>query len=294
MLHFVWNLTTRRVDTVAIFIGHGGSFIEKGLMAILAARFAKHVVLAPISGFIQTDFQNSSSRAAFARRVFRQCDVIICQSESWRRFYADYCNDTRKLHVVENWLDVRRYPVGTTTEKAPQTTVLFLAWVVREKGIFELIDALADLKHRGVENYRVLICGDGGDLPAARQQVQEQQLDNVEFLGWTTGQLKAELLLSSHVFILPSHAEGLSNSLLEAMASGLAVISTDVGAAKDVIEDGVNGLLIQSHSASQISTALQRLLDSPEERARMGIAARQRVEHHNSIDSGVSAFLGLL
>ena len=94
--------------------------------------------------------------------------------------------------------------------------------------------------------------------------------------------------------VLPSYAEGLSNSLLEAMASGLAVVSTDVGGAVDVIDDGVNGLLIKSRSSEQIRDALLRLLNSPEEREKFGLAARQSVLKNNSIETGVSNFLKLL
>ena len=74
--------------------------------------------------------------------------------------------------------------------------------MVREKGIFEFIDALRDVAAATTHKFRVLICGGGGELAKAQQLVAEYHLSNVEFEGWVTGDAKSAYLLSSHIFCL--------------------------------------------------------------------------------------------
>jgi glycosyltransferase involved in cell wall biosynthesis len=88
----------------------------------------------------------------------------------------------------------------------------------------------------------------------------------------------ATLFSAADVFCLPTYGEGMSNSLLEAMAAGLPVVTTPVGGHAEVIDDGVEGLLVEAREIASLTNALGRLEGSADLRRRMGMAARRRAE----------------
>ena len=95
----------------------------------------------------------------------------------------------------------------------------------------------------------------------------------------------APYLQAADLFILPSEFEGLSNALLEAMACALPVISTRVGGSIDIIESGVNGLLVEYDNEEDLSREMSRVLGEPELAASMGKHARETIERQHDMDS---------
>ena len=98
-------------------------------------------------------------------------------------------------------------------------------------------------------------------------------------------------LRASDIFVLPSHAEGMSNALLEAMASGLPCVASRVGAAHEMIVDDQTGLLVNSGDIVALADAIRRLASDGELRARLGHAARQSVSQRYGIESVVQRIL---
>jgi glycosyltransferase involved in cell wall biosynthesis len=98
----------------------------------------------------------------------------------------------------------------------------------------------------------------------------------VRFPGWVSTDRVREYLAEADVFVLPSHAEGLSMAVLEGMSYGLAVITTPVGATPDAIVHEQSGLLIPVNDPAALAGALERVIGDPELRRRLSIGARQR------------------
>jgi len=145
-------------------------------------------------------------------------------------------------------------------------TVLFLARLLRQKGIHETLQAMALLeapgRREGKVPVRLLVAGDGPELEPARAYVRERGLANVHFAGHVGGAAKWELLRDSSVLCLPTqHGEGLPNSIVEAMAFGLPVVTTAVGGVADFFRDGVHGATVAGAAPEAIAAALERLLD---------------------------------
>lgn len=108
---------------------------------------------------------------------------------------------------------------------------------------------------------RVCLGGDG-EASAARALAQRLGIvDRVETPGWMTGATKAQWLARATIYALPSYAEGLPMSVLEAMAAGAPVVATPVGGISDVLSDGVHGLLVPPGDVVALVAALARLLD---------------------------------
>jgi len=94
---------------------------------------------------------------------------------------------------------------------------------------------------------------------------------------------------ASDIFVLPSHGEGMSNALLEAMACGLAVVATRVGAAPEMIRDGIDGLLVEPRDRLALGVALGRVVQDSGLRKRIGHAAASTVRDRYAIESVVAA-----
>jgi glycosyltransferase involved in cell wall biosynthesis len=151
---------------------------------------------------------------------------------------------------------------------------LFLGWVDREKGIFELLECAQLLSESGdVPAFKVIIAGDGSAMAETRRKLNDPRLGSVvELLGWIDSDAKVERLRRAHLLVLPSYMEGMPNAIIEAMATGLPVVATDVGAVGDVVCDGVNGFLIPPRDIDRLAKALRQLLLDAPLRERMGRA----------------------
>jgi glycosyltransferase involved in cell wall biosynthesis len=107
---------------------------------------------------------------------------------------------------------------------------------------------------------------------------------NVNWVGWLDEEEKNAELEQCAVFVLPSISEGLPVALLEAMAWGKAIVATRVGGVPEVIDDGVEGVIVAPGDPASLAAALRRLLEDPELRRRLGRAARLRAESLNQVD----------
>src|SRR5207248_6533482 len=143
-------------------------------------------------------------------------------------------------------------------ESANPVHILYLGWVERFKGVFELLDAVAVLHaNPQAPAFLVSIAGEGSEAAAVRTWVEEKGLsDFVRIQGLLEGERRLAALEQAHIFVLPSHTEGLPNAMIEAMAAGLPVVVTPVGSIPDVVVDGTNGLLVRPRDSAALAAAL--------------------------------------
>jgi glycosyltransferase involved in cell wall biosynthesis len=143
------------------------------------------------------------------------------------------------------------------------------------KGVEYFIEAAASVAGKFPEA-RFLIVGDGGRRTELEAHARRLGLENrVIFTGFRTD--VPELLSEAAISVLPSLSEGLSNSLLESMASGVPVIAANVGGNPEIIEHDVSGLLVPVRDSAALAGAMSRLLDDAPLAARFGEAGRERV-----------------
>ena len=142
-----------------------------------------------------------------------------------------------------------------------------VARLVRGKRVDVLLRAVADL------DASVVVIGDGAELEALRATAEQLGLgDRASFLGWRDD--ARALVAAFDVFALPTEAEGLPVTVLEAMRAGIAVVATDVGSVRDAIDDGETGMLVPAGDTGALRAALERLLADPDARRRLGERAR--------------------
>jgi len=136
-------------------------------------------------------------------------------------------------------------------------------------------------------NLHFVFAGDGPLFGEIQADVQAQGLaGHIHLLG-----LRRDIpnvLAGFDLFVLPTHQEALGTSFIEAMAAGLPVIGTAVDGVPEVIDDGVNGLLVSAHDDPALAAAMLRLVDAPDERRRMGAAGLRTTQTRFSVDTMAS------
>jgi glycosyltransferase involved in cell wall biosynthesis len=289
MCKFLYFISFYKFDNVLIFTSNGLSFLEKGTMIILASKLTKaNVILAPRSGRLEDEIH--SKRKSFIKKVFNHADIVICQGDSWRRLFLKEINNNDHKYVVQkNWIDYTRYSVNENKNN-DRVEILFLGWLVEDKGIFDLVKATEYLIEKGITAFRFNVAGRGQDEELFRQTIKDRnvmQYFNLE--GWVDGKKKKRLFNENHIFVLPTYFEGMPNALLESMASGIASLASDVGSIPDVI-NGNNGWMFCRNNANEFLVKLEALVKDKDLQIKLGKNARDYILKEHTVDSAVANF----
>ena len=212
-------------------------------------------------------------------------DGMVAVSDDVKKSILETMNGipADKISVIPNSVDVSRYGQKTNRQAFRKKLgfgetdhlMSMVATFKRQKGHIYLLEAAAELIPR-FRDLHILLLGDGELRDEMQAMTQALNLeDNIHFLG--TRSDVPEILAASDSFILPSLWEGLPMALVEAMASGLPIIATDVSGTRQVMVPGETGFLIPPGDPQEIIQAVTLLLTEPEYSEIMGTNARQRV-----------------
>lgn len=213
------------------------------------------------------------------RAKIRDAEIVLCCYEEARAHLA-------RLGRGSTPVELAYHGVGVPDEPLPPAdngVVLAIGRLVPKKGYPTLIEAAALLRERGVKATFV-IGGDGPEWPSLQRLVNERGLsDMVRFSGPLTDSEVEQAFASAAVFALPcqemedGNRDGIPNTVLEAMARGLPVVSTTLASVQEAVEDGAHGLLVPQRDPVRLADALERLLGDADLRHRFGNAARAHV-----------------
>jgi glycosyltransferase involved in cell wall biosynthesis len=292
LIAFVIGCAVRRIEVAHINVAPFGSTWRKMLYELTARALGMRVVL-HLHGSGYDVFYNGliPERQKHVRAFFARADRVVALSDYWKRFLiADVGVAEGKIVEIANGVFASEPMVPRLANALP--TVVFLGVVGRRKGVDTLIDALGEVSARGFR-FKAIIAG-GGDIEPARLQVAAKGIaSDVEFPGWV-GEVEVDRLLhAADIFVLPSRAENQPVSILEAMARGVPVIASNVGAIPDQVLDGQTGLLVPPGDVTALAEALGSLLGSPDLRTRYGEAGRARFEALFSVSICAAKFVDL-
>lgn len=237
-------------------------------------------------------YQRRYPRAARLEHwLHRRTRVLLGNSQAVVEELIRECGEPGKVGLIANGVDVPPPTDGTARAQArlalglpPQGLVMtMVANLIAYKGHADLLAALALAKDRLPPDWRLLAVGrDGGEAHTLAGQAETLGLAG--HVVWAGAQSDvAPFLVAADMALLTSHEEGFSNSLLEAMAQGLAVVATAVGGNRDAIRHGETGLLVPPKAPPALAAAIVELAAAPARRARLGEAARQDVERRFSV-----------
>jgi len=203
---------------------------------------------------------------------------VVAVSEAVRRHWVCTVGlPSESVFVVRNGVDTQRFhPAGTHGRSNATPTIGVAVRLQANKGLEDLLEALSLLATDHVYP-KLLVAGEGNLRGALESRVAQLRLrTQVTFLGFCSD--IAAFYRRIDIGVLPSRSEGLPLTVLEAMASGVPVVATDVGGTREVLRHGMEGFLVPAREPAALADALRRLVHDLAGRQRMGRNARRRVE----------------
>lgn len=218
----------------------------------------------------------------------RLCDRFVCVSHDSARYAVALGVDPARVRTLHNGIDLERFPFTGPRDDGPAVTVARLS---PEKDIANLLHATREVCVRAPD-FRLEIAGDGPCRAEWQRLTGELGLtERVRFLGEVRD--VPALLGSARLFVLPSQTEGISLTILEAMARGLPVVATHVGGTPEVVRTEETGLLVPARDPVALAAALVRVHGDAELGRRLGFAGRQRAEAHFDVRRMVAQYEAL-
>lgn len=277
------HLLETEPDIIVAFLSYATVLVAAGL-----ARSRARVIFnlgTPVSAFLEDrDYAWSRPwrRAAFtaaSRLAYRRADLILATSagvgdDVQRTFGVD----ASRIRIVHNPVDVTRIATATSEavderdrERMRPPVVVAAGRLAEAKNVPLLVEAFALLRRR--IDARLFVLGDGAHESALRDHIARLGLAGSVFLcGFKDNPWR--YIAKADVFALTSRYEGFGNVLVEAMACGVPVVATSSAGTREVVVDGVNGLLVDAHTPAAVAAAIERVLSDGALRERLAAGAR--------------------
>jgi colanic acid/amylovoran biosynthesis glycosyltransferase len=238
-------------------------------------------------------------RVALRDKV-RRADFIVCISSFHRDLYLELGAPESKLHTVFCGINVRQFTYAPRPESGAPVRILSVGRLIEKKGFEYLIDACATLKDRGLK-FHCVIAGDGPLERPLRERIERLKVgDVVELTGKPVMQEDlpkfmetGDIFAQPCVWAVDGDVDGTPRTLMEAMASGNAAISTRLAGIPDIVEHEVSGLLVQPNDAAGLADAMHKLITDRKLTARLAAGGRKRMEQLFEIEDCVDKLVRL-
>ncbi len=242
-------------------------------------------------------FDDSRARFWVQRALSRLSDATFCVSSQLKADLVRHVGiPGTQIRVLPNGVDTRSFS-GAAREQAREAL-----GVGAEEILIGSVGRLVPVKNYGLlleavsalplDRLRLVLVGDGPERGALESLARARGLASRTLFTGHRNEV-AELLAALDLFVLPSLSEGMSNTLLEAMASGVPVVASDVGGNTEIIQNGVSGLLFPCGDAQILSAQLGEMLDQPARRLQFAAAAQARVRSDFSLEAMASRYEAL-
>ncbi len=263
-----------RRGIVHMHVASNASFRRKFLVAGIARFFGLRTIFHVHGAAFDVFYKGASPR--LKERIsstLRNASLVIALSEEWRG-RLEKMEPTARIRVLPNPVDCDFFERSVGMRgPVPEDggTLLFLGAFGKRKGVFDLLVAMDTVRRS--RPAAMLELGGDQEVTAVRDIISERDLSaNVKVLGWVRGDEKIAAFGRAHILVLPSYQEGLPIAVLEAMAAGLPVVTTPVGGIPGLVQEGVNGLLVEPGDTAALAAAILNLLGDPGLMARMSDA----------------------
>lgn len=242
-----------------------GSYLRKSILARICMTFGKKVIFHIHGADFDSFLEDISSR--YKKKIIKllnEVDELVVLSESWYKFFSEYVS-SEKIRVIFN--PSESYSATYIKRSNPKVKVLFMGRIGQRKGAYDLINAVRKIR---LLNFTLDLIGDGeGDK--IRAIVKRKNLNKlVNIQDWIPHEKVWSLYDEADILVLPSYAEGMPMSILEAVGKGLPVIATSVGGIPEVVIDGKNGFVIEPGDIEALAEKLNILISDASLREEMG------------------------
>jgi glycosyltransferase involved in cell wall biosynthesis len=292
--------TFRRSKADVVFV-YAAKPVVYGLLAARLARVRLRAAMITGTGSAFAGGQGFRRHALsrILRTLYRislaQAHVVLFHNPDDARLFRSFgLVGPRNLVVCINGSGVDLVAFSPAPMPDGPTTFLMVARLIRDKGVDEYVAAAARVRETYPDaRFQLLGSLDTNPSAIAPEELEAWQRDGIiEYLGATTD--VRPFLAAAHVCVLPSYGEGMPRSILEAMAMGRAILTTDVPGCRETVEAGRNGLLVAARDVESLANGMSTLLAKRDDLARMGLESRRIAEEKFDVDDVNRAILNAI
>jgi len=282
---------------VLFFSSANRSFWEKSVWALVGRVFGARVYMVMVDGNFPEFYSSLSPLGKYLARFVTAKATVVGQSKSWGEFFNKIFPKS-KIKLITGGVDTEFFAPKVTSKISPDETinVLYVGWIIKEKGIHDILAASEILLKRHT-NFKI-------DLVGPIYCDKDELMELIEKLGLkevvtVTGPIHSReelryMYCSADIFLFPSHYEGFPMALLEAISCGLPCVGSDAGGIPDILDEGQCGQIIKSHSPAAISDALSFFIENKDIRLNIAKLSRQRAILNYSNTISVDSYRKLL
>jgi glycosyltransferase involved in cell wall biosynthesis len=246
------------INGVIIFSSTGFSFYEKVFMSFIANIYKVESFLFIRSGHFIDLNKKSKIIKSFNKFLLKIPTFLGAQGEKWVEFYDEMGINRSNIKLIHNWIEINKdYKYQTNEDKV---VFLFAGWMVEKKGVLDLFNVIEN--NDDLKQFTFRFAGAGTLLEELKKRKEENNLDNIELLGWKDEKELQDEYEKADVFILPSYAEGFPNVVLEALNNRMPIISTNIGGIPDSVIDGYNGYIVEVGDKKVLYKSIKNLGES--------------------------------
>jgi len=274
-LKLIFILIAHRIDIVLIPISQTSWGFYKDSPFILISKLLGKKVIVQLRGSNFANWVDRSSKLnrKYVKFVLKRSEGVIVLGQKLRGIFKDYYSDDR-IFVVPNGANYLTSPIARTPG---ELTLLYLSNLQPAKGIEDFLSSLIQLEKKE-KKYIAMVAGIWLDEKTKQncERIVKVNKLKVKFLPPANPENKTNLFQQADIFIFPPRMpEGHPWVIVEAMAAGLPIISTDQGAITESVQDNVNGFIVDAKSPTQISEKIMCLIENPALKQKMGQASRE-------------------
>lgn len=269
------------VDCVFVFVSDGTSWLDKGVLVILARWMNRGVVLRPGGAYYDQQCERSRLFRRWVGLVLRHAHMICSQGPRWSAFFNSFPGLSNRVVEVYNPIEIPELRPRSRGVEA-SFNILHVGWMIPRKGVMEALRVFERVKAL-VPEATFTLAG-GGELLEEFRAKAARFGDCVRVLGWVPKDDVPALLHEADVFLAPARAEGMPNSVLEAMAYAVPVVATRVGSLPDLICHGENGFLTEVDDIDAMVDAVLHLAGDRERAEEIGLNGRKAIEERHDIE----------
>jgi glycosyltransferase involved in cell wall biosynthesis len=277
----------------------GLSFVKHTYCVCIARLFGSKVLLHPHCSLAVLYYERPKWWQWYFLQVIRMTNGVVALSKEWLQLSSIV--NGRKVYYLPNAINLKLY--STVAEKhisefqyKTPCKVLYLGYLGRSKGTFDLLDAAEAIHSRGIDMIFDLVGGAlvPEELERLREIIRTSNMEDcVRLHSLAYGTEKLNYLRDADVFVYPSYYEGMPMAVLEAMACGLPIVASKVGGLLDLIQDGINGILVDPGEPEKLASALCGLTKEHELRCSMGKASYKLACEQYDIEQHVAQLISI-
>ncbi len=284
-------LYRERPDVVHIHMAERGSVARKGIVAFLAHRAGAKVVIHMHAATLEVWYRR---QGRLGRRLIGLClgqaDRMILLGEFMVPMMEEILGPKKdRIRVLYNSVQAPE----ENPYRADRTGILFYGTLIRRKGIEDLLEAFRRILPEIPEDVHLILCGDDAEHRIG-ELIRRCGLEGrAQYRGWMSREKQAACFSEAMIHVLPSYHEGLPMAVLETMGYGIPNITTRVAAIPEVVEDGVNGILLRPGDVDGLAANLRDLIGDAPRRMRLSREAHRTIRGGFSFPAHIERLLSI-